>query len=74
MNRRHFLGAAAIAVQWSSRSWEANDKVNLAIIGVGGRGSNHLGDFIRRKDVNLAAVCDVDTDQTETAVQKLWVS
>ena len=74
MNRRNFLGAAAIAAQRSDRSWAANDKVSLAIIGVGGRGSSHLGDFIRRKDVNLAAVCDVDTGQTEAAVQKYYAA
>jgi predicted dehydrogenase len=74
MNRRDFLGSAAIAAQWSSGSWAANDKVNLAIIGVGGRGTNHLSDFIRRQDVNLAAVCDIDTGQTEAAIQRYYTA
>lgn len=65
MNRREFLSAAAIAAGAVSRSWSANDKVNLGIVGVGSRGNNHLGDFIRRQDLNLAAVCDIDTGQTE---------
>ena len=41
-----------------------SDKVNIAIVGVGGRGSSHVGDFVRRQDANLAAVCDVDTART----------
>jgi predicted dehydrogenase len=70
MNRREFLSATVIAAGAVSRSWSANDKVNLAIVGVGSRGNNHLGDFNRRQDVNLAAVCDIDTGQTEGAVHR----
>lgn len=72
MNRREFLNAAAIAAAVPSRPWAANDRVNLAIVGAGSRGNNHLGDFIRRTDVNLAAVCDIDTGQTEAAVQRYY--
>ena len=72
MNRREFIGAAAIAAGMNTRSWAANDKVNVAIVGVGGRGANHVGDFTRRQDLNLAAVCDIDTGQTEAAVQKYY--
>jgi len=39
---------------------------------VGGRGSSHVGDFVRRQDANLAAVCDVDTARTERAVQTYY--
>jgi predicted dehydrogenase len=74
MNRREFLSAAALAAGAASRAWSANDKVNLAIVGVGSRGNNHLGDFIRRQDVNLAAVCDIDTGQTEAAVQRYYTA
>ena|SRR5438128_7201492 len=69
MNRREFLEAAALTAALPSRSWAAGEKVNVAIVGVGGRGSSHVGDFVRRQDANLAAVCDVDTARTERAVQ-----
>lgn len=35
-------------------------KVKLAIIGVGARGSDHLDMLLRRDDVELVAICDVD--------------
>jgi len=69
MNRREFLGTVAIGLDLRARSWGANDKVNVAIVGVGSRGRGHVGDFTRRQDANLAAVCDVDTAQTQRAVQ-----
>src|SRR5215470_1347582 len=72
MNRREFLNAATIAAGLSAKSWSANGKVNVAIVGVGRRGSNHVGDFTRRQDANLAAVCDVNTAQTERAIQTYY--
>jgi len=72
MNRREFLEAAALTAAVPSGSWAASDKVNIAIVGVGGRGSSHVGDFARRQDANLAAVCDVDTARTERAVQTYY--
>lgn len=74
MNRRQFLGAAGMAATSSIRSFAANEKVNVAIVGVGSRGSNHVADFVRREDANLAAVCDVNTAQTERAVQTYYLA
>ena len=70
MNRREFLESVAAASAAQTRLWAANDKVNVAIIGVGGRGSNHVSDYCRRDDLNLVAVCDVNTLQTAAAVKK----
>ncbi len=72
MNRREFLESVALASAAQARAWAANDKVNVAIVGVGSRGSNHVRDFCRREDLNLAAVCDVNTAQTERAVQTYY--
>jgi predicted dehydrogenase len=69
MKRRDFLEIAALSAALPTRIWSANDKVNVAIVGVGSRGSAHVKDFVRRQDANLAAVCDVNTAQTERAVQ-----
>jgi predicted dehydrogenase len=74
MNRREFLEAAAVSAAFAKRSWSANDRVNVAIIGVGSRGSTHVRDFVRRQDANLAAVCDVNTAQTERAVQTYYAA
>ena len=50
----------------------ANDKINLAIIGVGGRGyGEHLGWFGRHDDVEIVAVCDVHEPYITRAVTKL---
>src|SRR5215469_14406643 len=53
MNRREFLESVAIVSTAQTRLWAANDKVNVAIIGVGGRGSDHVSDYCRRNDLNL---------------------
>jgi predicted dehydrogenase len=43
----------------------ANDKVNLAIIGLGGRGKAHVNYFLSIPDANIGAICDVNQEQTE---------
>jgi predicted dehydrogenase len=49
----------------------ANEKIQLAIIGVGGRGyGNHLDWFGRHDDVDIVAVCDVNAPYVERAVAK----
>src|SRR5581483_7925991 len=74
MNRREFLEAAALSAAAPFKTWSANDKVNVAVIGVGGRGSHHVENFVRRQDANLAAVCDVDSGRTERAVQTYYLA
>jgi hypothetical protein len=39
--------------------FEAKDRPRIAIIGVGGRGTSLLGDFLGTGNVDVAAVCDV---------------
>jgi predicted dehydrogenase len=56
MYRRHFLIAAAAA----QRTVAANDKVNLAVIGIRGQGRHLAGSFATLPDVNLVHLCDVD--------------
>src|SRR5579863_3538477 len=63
--RRFFLGAltAASAV----RVWGANDKVNIGIVGVGGRGSSHLNTYTSLNESQVVAVCDVNQPARERA-------
>lgn len=69
MNRRDFLESVALASALGVRSFAASDKVNVAIIGVGRRGLELVELFCGRNDVNLVAVCDVSTEQTDRAVR-----
>src|SRR5438045_9531163 len=66
MNRRHFLVSASTAL--SSQSWAgANDRVRLAIICVGSRGSAHIREILPVANVEIAALVDVDGRRTEAA-------
>jgi predicted dehydrogenase len=64
-SRRFFLGAATAAA--ASRVWGANDRVNVAIIGIGGRGTNHLNIYSRLPEARVAGLCDVDQAAREKA-------
>jgi predicted dehydrogenase len=71
MERRAFIVAGGALAM---RAFGANDRINLAVIGVGGRGTAHLGIISRQENANIAAVCDVNQAQTERAsarVEKL---
>jgi len=63
--RRFFLGAltAASAV----RVWGANDKVNIGIVGLGGRGTSHLNTYSGLNEAQIVAVCDVNQAARERA-------
>lgn len=64
-SRRFFMGAAAAAS--ATQVIGANDKVNLAIVGLGGRGSAHLGTYIRLEGVQVVGLCDVNQAARERA-------
>lgn len=63
--RRFFLGAltAASAV----RVWGANDKVNVGIVGLGGRGTSHLNTYTRLPEAQVVGLCDVNQPARERA-------
>jgi predicted dehydrogenase len=78
MTRRDFVkGAAAAAaglpllLPGPSRGDEkkpaAGDRLTLGFIGVGKQNSGHLGHFLGQKDVQVLAVCDVDTTRRDHA-------
>ena len=46
----------------------ANERLNVAFVGVGGRGGGLLRS-IKRHDVNIVAVCDVDENRLRRALQ-----
>src|SRR5262249_21656272 len=51
------------------RAVAASDKVNVAIIGVRGRGRSLSGEFASLPDVNIAYLCDVDSRVFERAAK-----
>ena len=64
MHRRTFLAASAAAAALG-----ANDRINVAVIGVGGRGTrSHQRPTPKSPDARIAAVCDVDQASVERAV------
>lgn len=63
--RRFFMGAAAALA--ATRVWGANDKINVAIVGLGGRGTSHLNTYSRLPEARVAGICDIDQSAREKA-------
>ena len=62
------LGAAiAPSLGYGFLKGSANDKLNVGMIGVGLRGTNHLRNLLMRKDINLVAICDIDPNRIQIA-------
>lgn len=62
-SRRSFLKNAVLtsAVLCSGKKvLGANDDIRVAIIGLGGKGRGHLGNFSKMNGVRIAGLCDVD--------------
>lgn len=74
VERRTFLvsaGAATVALATKAApAQEASRKIVLGIIGPGGMGGNHLRVLASRKDVEIAHVCDVDSNRMAAAVKE----
>lgn len=72
-SRREFLQAslaagAALGVSGSPiRAASPNQKLNLAFIGVGGRGGHNLSELAKLPEVQVIALCDVNLNNLESA-------
>jgi predicted dehydrogenase len=80
LTRRRFLasaGASAVSVTLLNAklvaSTEANSKLELGLIGCGGRGTWIAGLFAKHGGYNVAAVADYFPDKTDAAGDKLGV-
>src|SRR5205809_4765163 len=60
MNRRSFLQTAALGAGLASRSVAANDRIGVAIIGLGGQGRHLTGKFAAQPDVDILYLCEAD--------------
>jgi predicted dehydrogenase len=60
--RRTFVFGAGgvLASHVVARKASANDKIRIAVIGVNGRGWNHVDGFMRLPDAEVVMICDVD--------------
>lgn len=63
-------GALAMTAGSYSRIMGANDRVQLVLIGCGGRGRGVMGTFIKTDQVDVKAVCDVYADRIDRAKQQ----
>lgn len=73
MDRRSFLrnssiaGAALTVPSGLFAKPLVKDKARIAFIGVGLRGCNHLGNLLRRDDIEIPAICDIDPKRIDIA-------
>ena len=54
-----------------SKKTSANNRIGLAIIGLNGRGQNHLDSYTYDDGVEVVALCDVDTSMFDKSQKKL---
>lgn len=74
--RRDFVGsvlvggAGALAPRSfaSPRAWRANERLRVGVIGLRGRGKDHLAGFRKLPDVAITALCDVDQAVLDAAL------
>jgi predicted dehydrogenase len=78
LTRRTFLKGATVmsaTAVFSARSWAdvagANDDVRVAVLGLNGRGREHLTSLRKISGVRIAALCDPDSAVLERANQSL---
>src|ERR1700743_3833140 len=89
MNRQDFLRNSSLAAmalaatpatqifareKTSAGHGSVGPKVRLAIIGTGLRGQNHLHLLLRRDDVDIVAICDVDNRMLDSTKQSITKS
>lgn len=78
MKRRKFIkttaaGSLAITVPTilTGSNWKgANDRVNVAVIGIRGMGQNHIQEYQKLENVEVVALCDVDENLFAERIKK----
>ncbi len=84
IDRRAFLGKTAglavsslafpavVPASAAGRGEETppSERITLGFIGTGGQGNFLLGNFLRKKDAQVAAVCDVHAERRERALSR----
>lgn len=77
MERRKFIkntlvGTAAMNMPFilNSQSRGANDRIRVGVIGIHGMGQNHIAEYNKLDNVEVAAICDVDQNLFEGVIEK----
>ena len=63
--RRTFLQTSALSALAAGRAWGSNDRINIAIVGVGSRGQAHIRGYAQQSDACIYALCDVNQANLE---------
>lgn len=78
-SRRTFIKQTAVATAGItiapslaiSQTHSSFNKLNIGLIGVGLRGTNHLTNLLQRDDVTITAICDIDPKRITIAKEHL---
>ena len=77
-SRRKFIKNSAILsagvtilpkLTYAINSTEPKKKLNIGLIGIGLRGTNHLNNLLKRNDISIKAVCDIDPARIAAVVK-----
>ncbi|MBL0123463.1 MAG: Gfo/Idh/MocA family oxidoreductase [Betaproteobacteria bacterium] len=73
MNRRHFIattiGALASSLTFPSFA-KTRERLRVGIIGTGLRGQVHLEELLKRSDVDITAICDIEPPMIDAALKQ----
>jgi len=71
IQRRHFIVSAGIALTaaQATRAVGANDRIRVGIVGLGGRGKDHMDLYMAAAGAEIAALCDIDPAALDRATE-----
>lgn len=72
MDRRYFLlGATAAGAAKASNLASPNDTIRVGIVGVRGQGGSHIRAYSPMKNVEIAAICDIDESILDKRIKEV---
>jgi predicted dehydrogenase len=83
MKRREFskiavatsVGISATPTILANSGWKgANDRVNVAVIGIRGQGQNHIQGYSALENARVTALCDVDSNLFEDIIKNRFTA
>src|SRR3954453_7697135 len=70
ISRRSFFQGAALAAS-ATRVLGANDRISVGLVGIGGRGTDHLNSYLMIADSRITGLCDFNQAARERAQARL---